>query len=129
MASLGHEAFLQGPFVQPASFLRPRGLSQPMTPAVPESALERDQRIGLVSCSACPCNAIRNPSNFISPHARPQARQSLAHSLLTSECTATHPRIPQSPHELRRPTPEFPIDHLRYLVAGQEKSEHPDPEW
>lgn len=59
MASLGHEPFVQGPFVQPASFLRPRGFSQPMTPAgpvpvpvpVPESALERGQRIGLVSCS------------------------------------------------------------------------------
>ena len=46
-SSLGHEGF-----VQPASFLRPRGLSQPMTPAVPETALERDQRIGLVSFGA-----------------------------------------------------------------------------
>lgn len=41
----GHEGF-----VHPASYLRrPRGQSQPMAPARPESAVERDQRIGLVS--------------------------------------------------------------------------------
>lgn len=38
----GHEGF-----VQPASYLRPRGLSHPMTPAAPETAIDRDQRIGL----------------------------------------------------------------------------------
>ena len=37
-------------FVQPATYLRrPRGQSQPMAPAKPESAVERDQRVGLVS--------------------------------------------------------------------------------
>lgn len=41
----GHEGF-----VHPASYLRrPRGQSQPMAPAKAESAVERDQRIGLVS--------------------------------------------------------------------------------
>ena len=39
----GHEGF-----VQPASYLRPRGHSHPMTPAAPETAIDRDQRIGLV---------------------------------------------------------------------------------
>jgi len=47
MASLpvnpGHEGF-----VQPSSYLRPRGQSHPMPHAEPESAIERDQRIGLV---------------------------------------------------------------------------------
>lgn len=38
-----------GGFVQPSSYLRPRGQSQPMASAKPESAVERDQRIGLVS--------------------------------------------------------------------------------
>lgn len=42
-------------FVQPASYLRrPRGQSQPMPPAKPESAVERDQRVGLVSQTAPP---------------------------------------------------------------------------
>lgn len=37
-------------FVHPSSYLRrPRGQSQPMTSPKPESAVERDQRIGLVS--------------------------------------------------------------------------------
>ena len=37
-------------FVTPASYLRrPRGHSKPMAPAEPESAVERDQRLGLVS--------------------------------------------------------------------------------
>ena len=54
MASLpvvpGHEGF-----VQPASYLRSRGQSQPMTPAKPkpESAVDRDQRLGLVSSDPC----------------------------------------------------------------------------
>ncbi|KAL2053518.1 hypothetical protein ABVK25_006170 [Lepraria finkii] len=34
-------------FVQPSSYLRPRGQSQPMPHAEPESAIERGQRIGL----------------------------------------------------------------------------------
>lgn len=49
MASLpvrsGHEGF-----VQPSSYLRPRGQSQPMPHAETESAIERDQRVGLVCC-------------------------------------------------------------------------------
>ncbi|KAL9013941.1 MAG: hypothetical protein Q9173_001378 [Seirophora scorigena] len=36
-----------GGFVQPSSYLRPRGQSQPMTSPLPESAIDRDQRIGL----------------------------------------------------------------------------------
>ena len=49
MASLpaipGHEGF-----VQPSSYLRrSRAHSRPMTPAVQETAVDRDQRIGLVS--------------------------------------------------------------------------------
>lgn len=68
MASLpvipgGHERF-----VHPASYLRrPRGQSQPMAPAKPESAVERDQRIGLVSrpwdwrLSSAPC-ALSDPT-------------------------------------------------------------------
>lgn len=39
-------------FVQPSSYLRPRGQSNPMPHAEPESAIERDQRIGLV-CVNC----------------------------------------------------------------------------
>ena len=39
----GHEGF-----VQPSSYLRPRGQSQPMPHAELESAVDRDQRIGLV---------------------------------------------------------------------------------
>lgn len=41
----GHE----GGFVQPSSYLRPRGQSIPMTPAQPERAVDRDERLGLVS--------------------------------------------------------------------------------
>ncbi|EAW13152.1 AMP-activated serine/threonine-protein kinase regulatory subunit SNF4 [Aspergillus clavatus NRRL 1] len=39
----GHE----GPFVQPSSYLRPRGLSHPMPPAQPERAIDREEREGL----------------------------------------------------------------------------------
>ncbi|RHZ55077.1 hypothetical protein CDV55_100660 [Aspergillus turcosus] len=39
----GHEA----PFVQPSSYLRPRGLSHPMRPAEPERAIDREEREGL----------------------------------------------------------------------------------
>lgn len=41
----GHE----GGFVQPSSYLRPRGHSRPMTPAHAERAVDRDERLGLVS--------------------------------------------------------------------------------
>lgn len=41
----GHEAR----FVQPSSYLRPRGLSHPMTPVQPERAIDREERQGLVS--------------------------------------------------------------------------------
>ncbi|ODH13108.1 hypothetical protein ACO22_07596 [Paracoccidioides brasiliensis] len=34
-------------FVQPSSYLRPRGLSRPMTPAQPERAVDRDERLAL----------------------------------------------------------------------------------
>ncbi|OJJ37347.1 hypothetical protein ASPWEDRAFT_449625 [Aspergillus wentii DTO 134E9] len=40
---IGHE----GPFVQPASYLRPRGVSHPMPPAQPERAIDREERQGL----------------------------------------------------------------------------------
>ncbi|KAK1140714.1 AMP-activated serine/threonine-protein kinase regulatory subunit [Aspergillus melleus] len=43
----GHEGF-----VQPSSYLRPRGLSHPMAPAQPERAIDREERQGL--------SAIRN---------------------------------------------------------------------
>ncbi|KAL8938971.1 MAG: hypothetical protein Q9216_003619 [Gyalolechia sp. 2 TL-2023] len=36
-----------GGFVQPSSYLRPRGQSHPMTSPKPESAIDRDQRIAL----------------------------------------------------------------------------------
>ncbi|KAB8268182.1 nuclear protein SNF4 [Aspergillus minisclerotigenes] len=39
----GHE----GNFVQPSSYLRPRGLSHPMPPAQPERAIDREERQGL----------------------------------------------------------------------------------
>ncbi|OGM39911.1 putative Snf1 protein kinase complex subunit Snf4 [Aspergillus bombycis] len=39
----GHE----GGFVQPSSYLRPRGLSHPMPPAQPERAIDREERQGL----------------------------------------------------------------------------------
>lgn len=35
--------------MQPSSYLRPRGLSRPMTPAQPERAVDRDERLALVS--------------------------------------------------------------------------------
>lgn len=41
---VGHEGF-----VQPSSYLRPRAQSRPMTPAQPLSAVDRDQRYGVVS--------------------------------------------------------------------------------
>ena len=48
MASLPAASSHEG-FVQPSSYLRrSRGLSRPMTPARPETAVDRDQRIGLV---------------------------------------------------------------------------------
>ncbi len=40
-----------GGFVNPSSFLRPRGQSQPMPKQERESAVDRDQRVGLVSVS------------------------------------------------------------------------------
>ncbi|KAL1966875.1 hypothetical protein VTN77DRAFT_3840 [Rasamsonia byssochlamydoides] len=43
VAKGGHE----GGFVQPASYLRPRGLSHPMTPMLPERAIDRDEQLGL----------------------------------------------------------------------------------
>lgn len=46
-----------GGFVQPSSYLRPRGQSQPMTSPLPESAIDRDQRVGLVSCPHTQANA------------------------------------------------------------------------
>jgi hypothetical protein len=51
----GHE----GGFVQPSSYLRQRPLSHPMTPAQPERAIDRDERLALVSpfppkLSPCP---------------------------------------------------------------------------
>ncbi|KAF9884454.1 hypothetical protein FE257_001785, partial [Aspergillus nanangensis] len=39
----GHE----GGFVQPSSYLRPRGLSHPMPPSQPERAIDREERQGL----------------------------------------------------------------------------------
>lgn len=44
-AQPGHE----GAFVQPASYLRRRGLSHPMAPAQPERAIDRAEQMGLVS--------------------------------------------------------------------------------
>ena len=35
-------------YVQPSSYLRPRGQTQAMSPSKTESAVDRDQRIGLV---------------------------------------------------------------------------------
>lgn len=43
VASEGHE----GAFVQPSSYLRPQADSIPMTPALPERAVDRDERLGL----------------------------------------------------------------------------------
>ncbi|RAQ43566.1 nuclear protein SNF4 [Aspergillus flavus] len=37
----------EGNFVQPSSYLRPRGLSHPMPPAQPERAIDREERQGL----------------------------------------------------------------------------------
>lgn len=48
VARHGHE----GGFVQPSSYLRPRGHSRPMTPAHTERAVDRDERLGLVSSIA-----------------------------------------------------------------------------
>ena len=44
-----------GGFVNPSTFLRPRGQSQPMPGPGRESAVDRDQRIGLVSAFFCHC--------------------------------------------------------------------------
>lgn len=46
-AGTGHE---RG-FVQPASYLRRRGLSHPMAPSQPERAVDTEEQMGLVSCS------------------------------------------------------------------------------
>lgn len=46
-ASTGHE---RG-FVQPASYLRRRGLSRPMAPSQPERAVDAEEQMGLVSCN------------------------------------------------------------------------------
>lgn len=50
VSAAGHEGT---GFVQPSSYLRPRGQSIPMPHAEPESAIERDQRIGLVCVVKC----------------------------------------------------------------------------
>ena len=57
MASLpvipGHEGFIRKSHLLAQ---RPRGQSQPMPHAEPESAIERDQRIGLVrNITSCTC--------------------------------------------------------------------------
>jgi hypothetical protein len=44
-AQPGHE----GAFVQPASYLRPRGFSYPMAPVQPERAVDQEEQMGLVS--------------------------------------------------------------------------------
>lgn len=44
-AQPGHE----GAFVQPASYLRPRGFSYPMAPVQPERAIDQEEQMGLVS--------------------------------------------------------------------------------
>lgn len=42
-------------FVQPASYLRRRGLSHPMAPSQPERAVDAEEQMGLVSSGArCP---------------------------------------------------------------------------
>lgn len=59
---IGHE--VTG-FVQPSSYLRSRGASHPMPHAEPESAIERDQRIGLVCVNLPyygPLAAMRHPT-------------------------------------------------------------------
>lgn len=40
-----------------------------------------------------------------------------------------HPRLPQSPHELRRPASKLPPHRLRYCLVGEEESEYPHPMW
>ncbi len=64
-----------GGFVQPSSYLRPRRQSQPMTSPKPESAVERDQRIGLVSFS----------DNLFSWHVRSQTESILTSGLLLQQ--------------------------------------------
>lgn len=46
VAKAGHEGF-----VQPSSYLRPQAHSNPVMPAEPERAIDRDERLGLVSSS------------------------------------------------------------------------------
>ena len=70
-------------FVQPSSYLRPREPSRPMPHAEQESAVDRDQRIGLVresgfvfygqlACSACFC-VTRLPRSGLSENIFTQA--------------------------------------------------------
>ncbi|KAJ5629764.1 5'-AMP-activated protein kinase subunit gamma [Penicillium herquei] len=43
--------------------------------------------------------------------------------------TACHSQFPESPHQLRRPAPELPPDHLRYLSFRERELEYPYPKW
>lgn len=42
---------------------------------------------------------------------------------------ATHPRFPQSSDQLRCPTIELPLDHIRYLTTGEKEFGYIGPEW
>ena len=67
MASLPVYSSHEG-FVTPSSYLRrPRGHSKPMPPAEPLSAVERDQRLGLVSETAAAAAACGGAADNASP--------------------------------------------------------------
>ena len=119
----GHERF-----VHPASYLRrPRGQSQPMAPAKAESAVERDQRIGLVSWPILALE-MRMCCFSCSPHT-PAHHPSMLMLTQPDSRAATHSRLSQGSHQLRCFALELPPHHLRYRVAGQEQSHDSDPKW
>jgi hypothetical protein len=102
-------------FVQPSSYLRrPRGLSKPMSPAKPpETAVDRDQRRGLVS------NIIFCRPAFV--------RGALIHDVRI--CVANHQSLSKGPHELRCAPAELPLDRPRHQPVGQEELEYSRTKW
>lgn len=87
-----------------------------MTSPKPESAIDRDQRKALVSLL---------PFSYIWTNVWERWR--VANSAFSF--AATHPRFPQSPHELRCFAVELPLDYLRYHSAGEKELDDINPEW
>jgi hypothetical protein len=104
-------------FVQPSSYLRQQSDRRSMT-SKSEKQTDKDEKLALVS----------NPTSFsLIPHAHLYSSMPLVTLLLASNPrihkltyffshAAGNPQLSESPHKLRCPTPELPINHFRYRL-------------